>query len=57
MPALARLGPIQYTYYLTFVVDFQNAARDCIAHVDEMIAGDEQTERMPQFPFTEKTAA
>ena len=57
MPALAWFGPIQYAYGLAFAVDFQNAARDCIAHVDEMIAGDEEAEGVPQFPFTEKTPA
>src|SRR5205823_5679740 len=49
--------PIHYPYDLAFAVDFQNAARDGITHVDKMVTSDEEAVGMPQFPFTEKTPA
>jgi hypothetical protein len=50
MPTHVRFRSIQYAYDLAFMVDFQNAARDRVTHVDKMIPGDEEAVRMSHFP-------
>src|SRR5436190_14979559 len=56
MTTLAWLGPRQHANDLAFAVDLQNAAHDCIAHVNKMIGCNAETKRVPEFPFAEETS-
>src|SRR5262249_2504432 len=42
---------------LAFGVDLQDAARDRVGHVEEMVGGDRQAEGMPEPPLPQKAAA
>jgi len=49
--SLAWARPVETAHYLSLRVDFQDACGNGVAHIQEVIRGDHQTERMPKVPL------